>query len=50
MAEQEAMKKKFEQEKAEIYKKKNMLQEEKNQLLREIEEKEKEQTTYKQNQ
>ncbi len=33
------MKKKFEQEKADIYKKKNMLEEEKNQLLKSIEEK-----------
>ena len=31
------MKKKFEQEKAEIYKKKNMIEEEKNNLLKEIE-------------
>lgn len=35
------MKKKFEQEKAEIYKKKDMIEDEKNKLLREIEEKEK---------
>ena len=41
LQEQEALKKKFEQEKAEIYKKKNMLDEEKNQLLKDIEEKEK---------
>lgn len=37
LAEQETMKKKFEKEKAEIYKKKNILEEQKNQLIKQIE-------------
>ena len=37
-------------EKADIYKKKDMIEEEKVKLLKEIEEKEKEQNLYKQNQ
>ena len=44
------MKKQFDQEKAEIYKKKNMLEEEKKALLKAIEDREKEQATYKGNQ
>ena len=38
--EQDSMKRKFEEEKAEIYKKKNMLEEEKKKLIHGIEEKE----------
>ena len=48
--EQEALKKQFEGEKAEIYKKKNILEEEKKKLIQGIEEKEREQALFKQNQ
>ena len=50
MHEQENMRKKFQNEKAEIYKKKNMLEDEKNQLIKVIEEKQKEQLQFKNNQ
>ena len=48
--ETEKMKRKFDEEKAQIYKKKNMLEQEKKALLKVIEEKQKEQATYKNNQ